>query len=167
MAKYQLTEQDFLITEAPRSLVDISSDKLVPGRNLGISSLAYNATDHSLFVLTSFEKGLEQDAQPLSQKEGEVNPEADLEQGKSLGAYLWRLSLDQVEQSKLSAGRAPSLEPVYDASGTPISFAHKAEAVSILPNNRLLIVHDDDKVLTSNGGVKRKPSEFWYHVLQF
>lgn len=85
----------------------------------GLSSLAWDPFHEQLLILTSYE--LE-------------------ETDRGLGAYLWVLSLGDLEQ-----GNPPTL--VTKPDGEPVLFAHKAEAVTVLSEDQLLVVHDDDRVL--------------------
>ncbi|MEM9542059.1 MAG: hypothetical protein AAGA60_21500 [Cyanobacteria bacterium P01_E01_bin.42] len=86
---------------------------------VGLSSIAWDSFHDELLILTSYEK------------EG-----TDI----GLGAYLWTLSLEDLE-----AGNPPTL--IVKANGEPLVFAHKAEAVTVLSSDRLLVIHDDDRVL--------------------
>ncbi len=86
---------------------------------VGLSSLAWDAAHEQLLILTSFE---------LSETDA------------GLGGYLWALSLDDLEQQN-----PPTL--ITKANGEPLMFAHKAEGITILPDGRLLVIHDDDRVI--------------------
>ena len=86
---------------------------------VGLSGLAWDAVHEQLLMLTSYERD-----------------ETDI----GLGAYLWTLSLEA-----LAAQVPPTL--VTQANGRPLQFAHKAEAITVLPDGRLLVIHDDDRVL--------------------
>lgn len=88
-------------------------------RPVGLSSLAWDAAHQQLLLLTSFE--LEETV-------------------AGLGGYLWTLSLDDLAQQN-----PPTL--ITKANGEPLIFAHKAEGITILPDNRLLVIHDDDRVV--------------------
>lgn len=84
-----------------------------------LSSIEYDPHRKLLYLLTSFEEG---------------------ETDESLGGYLWTLSL-----SSLRSNLPP--EPVRTKSGGPVAFAHKAEGLTVLSENLLLVIHDDDRVL--------------------
>jgi hypothetical protein len=88
-------------------------------QTVALSSIEYDEHHERLYLLTSFET-----------KEGD----------EGLGAYLWTLPL-----ADLDAGGAPSL--VLKDTGDPLLFAHKAEAVTVLSDALVLVVHDDDRVL--------------------
>lgn len=88
-------------------------------RTVGLSSLAWDSAHQQLLILTSYE--LE---------------ETDI----GLGAYLWTLSWEDLVQQN-----PPTL--VTKANGDPLIFAHKAEGITILPDGRLLVIHDDDRVV--------------------
>ena len=88
-------------------------------RPVGLSSLAWDSAHEQLLILTSFE--LE-------------------ETDAGLGGYLWTITLDDLAQQN-----PPTL--VTKANGEPRMFAHKAEGITILPDGRLLVIHDDDRVV--------------------
>ncbi len=85
----------------------------------GLSSLAWDPYHQQLLLLTSYEAE---------------------ESDTGLGAYLWTLSLEELEQQT-----PPTL--VTKEDGSPLVFAHKAEAVTVLSDQQLLVIHDDDRVL--------------------
>ncbi len=58
-----------------------------------------------------------------------------------MGAYFWTLPL-----ANLSDNQAPNLVLKQD-SDSPLLFAHKAEALTVLSDDLVLLVHDDDRVL--------------------
>ncbi|MFT5372943.1 MAG: hypothetical protein ACI8ZT_001966 [Bacteroidia bacterium] len=84
-----------------------------------LSSIEYDAYHKRLYLLTSYE-----------------TEETD----EGLGGYLWTLPL-----SGLNTNMAPA--PVRTRNGELLHFAHKAEGITILNENLLLIIHDDDRVL--------------------
>jgi hypothetical protein len=88
-------------------------------QTVALSSIEYDGHHDRLYMLTSFE-----------------TEETD----EGLGAYLWTLPLDA-----LDANQAPVL--VFKDSDTPLLFAHKAEAVTVLSADLVMVVHDDDRVL--------------------
>lgn len=86
---------------------------------LSLSSIEYNRKDNSLFMLTSYELA---------------------ENDEAIGAFLWKASLNNIKDKTLK------LTPVLDKNGDQVHFAHKAEGLTILPGNKVLVVHDDDRV---------------------
>lgn len=104
---------------------------------VGLSSLAWDAAHEQLLLLTSFE--LE---------------ETDV----GLGAYLWTLPLDDLEQQN-----PPTL--ITKADGEPLMFAHKAEGITILPDGRLLVIHDDDRVI-GDRKIENPETEFYREPYQ-
>jgi hypothetical protein len=88
-------------------------------QTVGLSSLEYDKHSDRLYLLTSFE-------------------ESETDEG--LGGYLWTLPI-----ADLKSGKAPTLEIKED--GTPLLFAHKSEGISVLSKNKVLVIHDDDRVL--------------------
>ncbi|MBU0494133.1 MAG: LysM peptidoglycan-binding domain-containing protein [Chloroflexi bacterium] len=88
-------------------------------QTVALSSIEYDRYGDRLYLLTSYET-------------------ASTDEG--LGGYLWTLSM-----SDLGAGNAPRL--VFKDVLTPLTFAHKAEGVTVISANRVLVIHDDDRVL--------------------
>jgi hypothetical protein len=85
---------------------------------LGLSGLGQDPARGGLWLTTSWELG---------------------ETDEDLGGYLWWLPFEALDRSA-----PPQL--VHDPAGVAISFAHKPEAVTVLADGRLLVVHDDDRV---------------------
>lgn len=88
------------------------------GRPVGVSSLEYDPVNKRVYMLTSYE-----------------------DQQNGLGAYLWVL-----EPGGGDAFLRPVLVRTLD--GLPFVFPHKAEGLAVAPDGRLLVIHDDDRVLT-------------------
>jgi hypothetical protein len=85
----------------------------------GLSSLFYDPLKQRLFILTSFETADRPDA---------------------LGAFLWVLSLKELDERQ-----KPHL--FLDAATTkPLFFPHKGEAISMIDAQRMVVLHDDDRV---------------------
>ena len=58
-------------------------------------------------------------------------------------------------------------KPVVGEDGRVIRFDHKAEGITILPENHLLVIHDDDKVVGKKGSDFYRPlNTFFYSVLE-
>ncbi len=85
----------------------------------GLSSIEYDRYHDRLYLLTSFETS---------------------ESDEGLGGYLWVLPMED-----LLTGKPPAL--VLKESGAPLLFAHKPEGVTVLGDNLVLVVHDDDRTL--------------------
>jgi hypothetical protein len=81
------------------------------------------------------------------------------ESGENLGAYLWTATETQLGQGKMTL--------VTYANGQPMAFTHKAEDLTILDGNRLLVVHDDDRVQTDVKGAKRQPHQAAFSIVSF
>ncbi|MBN1484889.1 MAG: hypothetical protein JXA37_09220 [Chloroflexia bacterium] len=97
---------------------DASSESRIE-QTVALSSIEYDPYHDRLYMLTSFE-----------------TEESD----EGLGGYLWTLPIDD-----LNNNRPPTL--VLKKDGEPLLFAHKAEGVTVLGDNRVMVVHDDDRVL--------------------
>lgn len=87
------------------------------GRSVALSGLTYDAKRKRLYMLTSYEEG---------------------KNIQNMGGYLWTLSLDDLRHKRM-----PQLATTKQ--GKALHFAHKAEAVTLLNANTLLVVHDDDR----------------------
>lgn len=99
--------------------LDPSSHTEIPHK-LGLSSVEYDPANNRLYLLTSFE-------------------ESDKVDG--IGAYLWVLPLAS-DLSKQTAAL------ITGADSKPLVFSHKAEGLAVLSNNRALVIHDDDRIIT-------------------
>jgi len=86
---------------------------------VGLSSIEYDPYHQRLYLLTSFETD-------------------NTDEG--MGGYLWVLPM-----ADLRAGKPPAL--VLRKPGSPLLFTHKPEGVTVLADNRVLVIHDDDRVL--------------------
>ncbi|GAA4452431.1 hypothetical protein GCM10023189_15820 [Nibrella saemangeumensis] len=82
------------------------------------------------------------------------------ENGEQLGAYLWTVDLENLGANKL--------RPVIDyRNGSVLKFDHKAEDLTIITPRRLMVIHDDDRVLTKVGTQTRKPNQSAYSIVEF
>lgn len=124
--------------------IDAASLPALPQSPVGLSDLAYDAARDRLWLLTSFER---------------ENDRPD-----SVAGYLWTL-----DRAALERGAPPVV--VRGRDGKPLMFRHKPEALAILPDGRLLVVHDDDARATpvsdtvSGGRRLRQMNEAVYQVL--
>ncbi len=107
---------------------DTSRVGALDGKEVGLSSLEYDPYGDRLYILTSFE--LE-------------------ETDAGLGGFLWTLPLDDFD-----AGRPPRL--VLRSDGSPLVFAHKSEGLTIIEEDHLFVVHDDDRVLGCEKTAEKK-----------
>ncbi|MBX9837809.1 MAG: hypothetical protein K2X69_05760, partial [Silvanigrellaceae bacterium] len=88
---------------------------------------------------------------------------SSFEQENTIGAYLWTLDLDKFYKNK-----DPSL--VYENNLIPLKLNNKAEGITILNNNELFIINDDDRFIKQtkiNGAdYLKKPNESIYNILR-
>ena len=79
-----------------------------------------------------------------------------------IGAYLWTIDLE-----RLYKNNDPIL--VHDSKNIPLKFNNKAEGITILNNNELFIINDDDRIIkqTKINGIDyfKKPNESIYNIL--
>lgn len=80
------------------------------------------------------------------------------EVNNQLDAYLWSATSEE-----LYANRPFTL--VRNAQGQPLHIGHKAEDLTPLDANRLLLIHDDDRVQTTVGTKTRQPNQAAYTLL--
>ncbi len=118
--------------EAPLTQIYHLEELKVGGQRVGLSSLEYDPYGDRFYLLTSYE---------------EERDDIDL------GGYLWTLSWKQLQNNL-----PPSL--VTDPNGAPLHFLNKPEGLTILGPRRILVLHDDDRVL------KREDQEVAGHVHQ-
>lgn len=115
---------------------------------VGLSGLEYDKYNNQLYLLTSFEL------------------ENELKTDEDLGGYLWTLTMED-----LKAKNPPGL--VLKDSTSPLLFAHKPEGIAVLSENRVLVIHDDDRVKgrdrIDNPETQffRKPHEAAYTIVEF
>jgi len=80
------------------------------------------------------------------------------EKDGKLDAYVWTNTL-----ADLKVGKPFRL--VRGRGRKPLRFGHKAEDVTLLNSNRLLIIHDDDRVQTIVGNQTRQPNQAAYTIV--
>lgn len=80
------------------------------------------------------------------------------EKDGNLDAYVWTSTIPDLKVGKpfrlVRSGRRKALR-----------FGHKAEDMTLLDRNRLLIIHDDDRVQTTVGNQTRQPNQAAYTIL--
>jgi hypothetical protein len=102
---------------------------------LGLSSLEYDPVRQLVWMLTS----------------QEINNKLD--------TFIWAAPLSDVY-----AGKPFAL--IRDSQGKPLhTMGHKAEDLTILPDNQLLLIADDDRVPTTIGPRTRQPNQAAYMIL--
>ena len=81
-----------------------------------------------------------------------------LEANGKLDAYLWSISPEDLYANK-------PFTLIRNAQGEPLRMNHKAEDVTPLDANRLLLIHDDDRTQTSVGSQMRQPHQAAYTIV--
>jgi hypothetical protein len=122
-SEYSIDNGVFRLQGEPKPVYQYSPPPQ-PGiaHKLGLSSVEYDPAHERLYLLTSFEEG--------------ENPEP-----KDIGAYLWVLPLEDMR-----ANKPPTL--IKQADGKPLMLSHKAEGLAVLDKSHVLIIYDDDRVIT-------------------
>lgn len=82
-----------------------------------------------------------------------------LEQDGRMDAYLWSIS-----PADLRIGKPFKL--ARNKGGRPLRFGHKAEDLTPIDGDRLLIIHDDDRAQPTVGGQTRQPNQAAYTILR-
>lgn len=78
--------------------------------------------------------------------------------GGRLDGFLWTATPTEL------LGNQP-FTLVRDQQGQPVHFGHKAEDITFLPDNRLLIIHDDDRTVTTVNSKLRQPNQAAYSIV--
>ncbi len=122
-ADYKVEAGELIFTSELKVLYRFENDKAgLIKEDIGLSGLEYDTFNNRLLLLTSFKSGKSDD---------------------KVGGYLWILPLDDFFLNK-----EPQL--VRDLEGTPYEFAHKPEGVTVLDPYKVLVIHDDDRIIGRN-----------------
>ena len=138
-ASYHLTGDSLVLHPDFQTLTDIDIAALEPTlpKPLALSCLEFDAKRNLFWVLTSMES------------ETQLN-----------SAYLWWAT-----EAELKSGK---LHLVKDrATGQPLKFTHKAEDLTPIGANQLLVIHDDDRNRTKIGDQTRQPHQAAYTIVEF
>lgn len=80
------------------------------------------------------------------------------EKDGKLDAYVWTNTL-----GNLKAGKP--FQIVRSRGNKPLRFGHKAEDITLLSGNQLLVIHDDDRVQLPVGNTIRQPNQAAYTIV--
>jgi hypothetical protein len=150
---YTIVNDELILSDDYRLIYDYDpAEKLSEfgGYTVALSSIEYDSYHDRLYMLTSYE----------NQGEGEVTDE-------DIGAFLWLLPVDNLNTKK-----APELM-LKSPDLTPLMFAHKGEGVAIINPKRIIVIHDDDRVLGRESienpetQFSRKPHQAAYTIVDF
>ena len=150
---YDIVDGELLLSDDYQLIYDYDpAEKLseLGGVTVALSSIEYDRYHDRLYLLTSYE----------NQTDGEVTDE-------DIGAFLWLLPVEN-----LKTGAAPALV-LKRSDSTPLLFAHKGEGVAVINKNRIIIIHDDDRVLGRENienpetQFSRRPHQAAYAVVDF
>ena len=81
------------------------------------------------------------------------------EDGEKLGGFLWTATLNELKQHIMHL--------VKDTQGNPIDFHRKSEDVAIISKSRVIVIDDDDRVITKIGNQVRQTNQAGYSVVEF
>jgi len=177
-AHYEITDGNFYFTEPLRIMwqFDPAQDYPLLKNPLGLSSIEYDSFNKQLYVLTSYEHG---------------------ETDDQIGSYLWILPLKNFMRRQLEKKKSDRYFTTHQKFGgkkikehkkiflesspilvmqndfKPLHFAHKAEGVTVLDRNSVLIFADDDRITGTElitdpeNQFKRKLNEAAYYIVEF
>lgn len=117
---YTITDGVVTLNPDFTSVYDFKPDPKVIPHTLGLSSVEYDRFNDRIYLLTSFEEG---------------------EPPDTIGAYLWTLRPDDLRRNQ-----PPML--VNGPDGKPLAFTHKAEGLTVLDADHILVIDDDDRIPT-------------------
>lgn len=80
------------------------------------------------------------------------------EDGERVGAYLWTATEAELARGMMTLVRTPTEEPLW--------LSHKAEDLTFLTPNTLLLIHDDDRLPTKVANNVRQPNQSAFTVLE-
>ena len=132
---YQIVNDKIELNDDMKISYRLNSDEAK--KELGLSSLVYDVASETIFISTSYELG----------------PEGN----QTLGSYLWALPLADYEDKKQA-------DLIYINPTTPLFMPHKAEGITMINENEIFVIHDNDRVdipvnLPDGSIVSRKPHE--------
>lgn len=81
------------------------------------------------------------------------------ENGTTLGGYLWTATQSDLENGKINL--------VKDEKGNALAFTHKSEDIAIINRKEIIVIHDDDRVMTTVSGKIRQPNQAAYSIVEF
>ncbi|MEZ0608693.1 hypothetical protein ACAW74_09265 [Fibrella sp. WM1] len=80
------------------------------------------------------------------------------ESGENVGAYLWTATEAELSLGTMTLVRTPAEEPLY--------LTHKAEDMTFLTPNTILLIHDDDRLPTRVADKVRQPNQSAFTVME-
>lgn len=136
---YSFMGNSLVLSDNIQPFADIDIASLAPDlpKPLALSCIEYDAQRKLFWVLTSME----------SETQGNC-------------AYLWWAKEEDLKQNKLHLVKNRT-------TGQPLKFSHKAEDLTLIGNNRLFVIHDDDRNRTKVGDKTRQPHQAAYSIVKF
>ncbi|WP_051054014.1 hypothetical protein [Fibrella aestuarina] len=80
------------------------------------------------------------------------------EDGENVGAYLWTATEAELAIGTMTVVRTPTDEPLW--------LSHKAEDLTFLTPNTLLLIHDDDRLPTKVANKVRQPNQSAFTIVE-
>jgi len=149
---YAIKDNELILSDDFKLVYDFdaSTKQKELGQVVALSSIEYDKYNDRLLLLTSYEDNTN----------GKVMDE-------NIGAFLWHLSIDNLKTNK------PPTLILKRSDSKPLLFAHKGEGVTVINKNRVVVVHDDDRVLGRKNiddpetQFSRKPHQAAYTIVDF
>ncbi len=114
---YQIKDEKIILDDNLKISYQLNSSSAKD--QLGLSSMVYDMDNEIIYITTSYELG----------------PEGSQE----LGSYVWSLPLSDYNNKKPAS-------LIYVNPTTPLFMPHKAEGITMINENELFIIHDNDRV---------------------
>jgi len=152
-ASYTIDKNEIKLADDFEKIFEFDVDAVNPclTPKPALSSIEYDQFNDRLYLLTSYE--LDEGGQPLR----------DID----VGAFLWTIPM-----GKQTSDMEPELVMLETPSG-PLHFAHKAEGLAVISDTRIVVIHDDDRILGranvehETTQFSREPHEAAYTVVDF
>jgi len=138
-ASYHFLGDSLVLDNDFQTLSDIYPAVLEPTlpKQLGLSSIEYDPQRKLFWILTSLEA-----------------------ENQLSCAYLWWATEADLKKDRLHLVKNRT-------TGLPLKFTHKAEDITPIGNNRLFVIHDDDRNRTTISGKTRQPHQAAYSIISF
>ena len=137
LGSYEITKHGIVLKDDLKIVYDKDPQSFPEiKRELSVSSLEYDSRNDIIYILTSYEEG---------------------DYAEDIGSYLWF-----IRRGELESNSPPS--PILNEQGNPIHFDSKMEGLTILPDNHLFLVADDDTAL--DAGFIREQNQAGFMILK-
>ena len=125
-ASYDIVDEEFYFKEDLEVVYHFNPSRYSKKdlKPIGLTGMEYDIHNKCLYLITAYE----------NEKKDEKK-----KTDKDIGGYLWVLSIKDFMEN-----RPPKLVVLED--NTPLLFAHKPGGVAIIDSDKIIVVHDDDRI---------------------